>query len=105
VIVEVGLFRIDAGRADEFAPVAADIRAAFDRHDITGLGSFHMAPAVEDPGRWAVLAAWTSVDAHRRFVESAEGHRQRALLSAFMTDEPEVFHLELDDAAWRFNER
>jgi heme-degrading monooxygenase HmoA len=97
VIVEVGLFRIDAARADDFAPVAADIRAAFEGGAIAGLGSFHMAPAVEDAGRWAVLVAWASVDEHRRFVESPEGRRQQALLASFMTDAPEVFHLDLDD--------
>lgn len=99
MIVEVGLFRIDPGRTDEFAPVAADIRAAFEREEIAGLRSFHMAPAVEDPGRWAVLVAWTSIDAHRRFVESIEGRRQQGLLGSFMTGAPEVFHLELDELA------
>jgi heme-degrading monooxygenase HmoA len=97
VIVEVGLFRIDRGRAGEFAPVADDIRAAFGRGKIPGLRSFHMAHAVEDVGRWTVLVGWDSISDHRRFVTSDEGERQRALLGSFMTETPEVLHLSLDD--------
>jgi heme-degrading monooxygenase HmoA len=96
VIVELGLFRIDQARADEFEPVAADIRGAFARGGIRGLRSFHIASAVEDVGRWAVVVGWDSIDDHRRFVASAEGERQRALLGRFVTADPEVFHLSLD---------
>lgn len=94
--VEVGLFRIDPARAAEFAPVADDIRAAFARGGIPGLRVFHMAPANEDPGRWAVLVEWESVLDHEHFVASAEGRRQRSLLAAFLTEDAEVFHLPLD---------
>jgi heme-degrading monooxygenase HmoA len=97
MIVEVGLFRIDRARADEFAPVAEDIRSAFERGGIPGLRSFHMERTVEDAGRWAVLVGWDSVGDHERFVASAEGERQRALLGRFMTEDAEVFHLSLDD--------
>jgi heme-degrading monooxygenase HmoA len=96
MIVEVGLFRIDPSRSAEFAPFADDIRRAFGPH-ISGLRSFHMASAVEDPGRWTVLVAWDSVADHERFVASEEGHRQRDVLERFMTDQPEVFHMRLDD--------
>jgi heme-degrading monooxygenase HmoA len=96
MIVEVGLFRIDRGRADEFAPVADDIRGAFGRGGIPGLRSFHMAHAVEDAGRWAVLVGWDSIGDHERFVASPEGERQRALLGRFMAADTEVFHLALD---------
>jgi heme-degrading monooxygenase HmoA len=97
VIVEVGLFRIDRGRTGEFAAVAADIRGAVERGGISGLRSFHLAHAVEDVGRWAVLVGWDSVVDHERFVGSDEGERQRGLLGQFMTEAPEVFHLSLDD--------
>jgi heme-degrading monooxygenase HmoA len=97
VIVEVGLFRIDPGRADDFAPVAADIRDAFKRGGIVGLRSFHIAHAVEDAGRWTVLVGWDSISDHRQFVASDEGQRQGMLLGRFMTERPEVFHLSLDD--------
>ena len=96
MIVEVGLFRIEPSRSEEFAPIADDIRRAFGPH-IPGLRSFHMASALEDPGRWTVLVAWDSVADHERFVASAEGRRQRDLLERFMIDEPEVFHVRLDD--------
>jgi heme-degrading monooxygenase HmoA len=96
MIVEVGLFRIDPARGDEFAPHADGIRRAFEE-DIPGKRSFHMASALEDPGRWAVLVAWDSVADHERFVASAEGRRQGELLQRFMVDEPEVFHVRLDD--------
>jgi heme-degrading monooxygenase HmoA len=96
VTVEVGLFRIDPARFDEFGPVAEDIRAAFARGDIPGLRAFHMAPALEDSGRWAVLVEWDSVLDHGLFVESPEGRRQRSLLADFMIEEAEVFHLSLD---------
>ncbi len=96
MIVEVGLFRIDAERAGEFAPVADDIRGAFARGGIPGLRSFQLAPALEDAGRWAVLVGWDSIDDHRRFVASPEGERQRGLLGEFITGDPEVFHLALD---------
>jgi heme-degrading monooxygenase HmoA len=96
MIVELGLFRIDPKRAGEFEAVAADIRAAFEQGGIPGLHSFHIASAVEDAGRWAVLVGWESIDDHRRFVASAEGDRQRELLEEYMTDDPEVFHLSLD---------
>jgi heme-degrading monooxygenase HmoA len=97
VIVEIGVFWIDPGRAGEFDQVAADIRSAFRRGGIPGLRTFHIAPSVEDVGRWAVLVCWDSVDDHRRFVASTEGERQRDLLGRFMTVEPDVFHLSLDD--------
>ena len=97
MIVEVGLFRIDRGGVAEFEPVADDIRSAFAGGGIRGLRSFHMAHAVEDAGRWAVLVGWDSIDDHERFVASAEGERQRVLLGRFMTDAPEVFHVSLDD--------
>jgi heme-degrading monooxygenase HmoA len=97
VIVEVGLFRIEPGRAPEFAPVAEDIRAAFARGGIPGLRFFRMDTAMEDAGRWAVLVGWDSVTDHRAFVASAEGKRQGMLLDRFMIDRPEVFHLSLDD--------
>ena len=97
MIVEVGLFRIDPRRADEFAPVADDIRSAFAAGGIPGLRFFRMAHAVEDAGRWAVLVGWDSIDDHGRFVTSAEGARQGELLVRFMTEPPEVFHLDLDD--------
>jgi heme-degrading monooxygenase HmoA len=77
VIVEVGLFCIDRGR--------------------TGVRSFHLAHAVEDVGRWAVLVGWDSIADHERFVASDEGERQRGLLGQFITETPEVFHLSLDD--------
>ena len=99
MIVEIGVFEIDPGRAGEFDPVAADIRSAFDRGGIPGLRTFHLAPTVEDVGRWAVLVCWDSVDDHRRFVASTEGVRQRELLGRFMTADPDVFHLALDDVA------
>ena len=97
MIVEVGLFRIDPARAPEFAPVAEDIRSAFGRGEIPGLHSFHMAPALEDQGRWVVLVAWDSVTDHESFVASTEGERQRVLLAQFMTEDPEVFHVSLSD--------
>ena len=96
MIIEVGLFRIDRERVDEFLPAADDIRTAFARGPIPGVHSFHMDSAVEDSGRWVVLAAWQSIGDHERFVASPEGARQRDLLSRFMIDEPEVFHLSLD---------
>jgi heme-degrading monooxygenase HmoA len=96
MIVEVGLFNIDPERAGDFHSVATDIRSAFARGGIGGLRSFHIAPAVEDPGRWAVIVGWATLDDHRRFVASAEGERQRELLAEFMTGDPEVFHLSLD---------
>ncbi len=92
MIVEVGLFRIDPDRGDDFAPVAQDIRDAFTR-DIPGLRFFEIGAALEDPGRWAVLAGWDAVADHERFVASAEGARQRELLGRFMLGEPEVFHI------------
>jgi hypothetical protein len=97
VIVEVGLFRIDRGRADEFGPIADDIRAAFTRGGIPGLRFFRMAPTVEDVGHWTVLVGWDSISDHQKFVASDEGERQGALLDQFMTEIPEVFHLSLDD--------
>jgi heme-degrading monooxygenase HmoA len=93
VTIEVGLFRIDPARVDEFDPVAADIRAVFARGDIPGLRSFRISSAVEDPGRWVVLVEWDSIDDHGRFVDSPEGQRQRILLRRFMTEEAEVFHV------------
>ena len=98
MIVEIGLFRIDPRRTRDFEPVAADIRSAFERGGIHGLRTFHMAPTLEDPGRWSVLVCWDSVDDHREFVSSNEGVRQRHLLDGFMTSDPDVFHLTLDDA-------
>lgn len=95
MIVEVGLFRIDPNRAEEFAPVAQDIREAFAR-GVDGLRFFEVQPAVEDRGRWAVLAGWESVADHERFVASAEGERQRSLLGRFMVADPEVFHIASD---------
>ncbi len=92
MIVEVGLFRIEPGRADDFAPVAQDIRHAFTA-GIPGLRFFEMSAAIEDPGRWAVLAGWDAVADHERFVASAEGERQRGLLARFMVGVPEVFHI------------
>lgn len=92
MIVEVGLFRIDPGRADEFAPIAQDIREAFAR-GVTGVRFFEIHAALEDPGRWAVLAGWEEVADHERFVASPEGERQRELLGRFMVDAPEVFHI------------
>lgn len=97
MIVQVGLFRVDRGRTGEFASVAADIRGAFERRGIPGLRSFHLAHAVEDVGRWAVIVGWDSVADHDRFVASGEGERQRELLGQFMTETPEVLHLSLDD--------
>lgn len=97
MIVEVGLFRIDRRRVAEFGPVADDIRNAFAGGGIGGLRSFHLAHAVEDAGRWAVLVGWDSIGDHERFVGSAEGERQRVLLGSFMTDAPEVLHFALDD--------
>jgi heme-degrading monooxygenase HmoA len=97
MIVEIGLFRIDPRRVGEFAPIADDIRGAFGRGGIPGLRSFHMAPTVEDVGRWAVVVGWDSVGEHEQFVASAEGQRQVALLAQFMIEEPDVFHLSLDD--------
>ena len=82
-----------------FAPVADDVRAAFERRGIPGLRSFHMAPAAEDGGRWAVLVGWASIEDHRRFVVSDEGQRQRALLERFMTGDVEILHLSLDDVS------
>jgi heme-degrading monooxygenase HmoA len=96
MIVEVGLFRIDGERADEFAPVATGIRTAFARGGIGGLRFFHMAHAIEDVGRWAVLVGWDSTGDHERFVASDEGERQRAELGRFTTEQSEVFHLSLD---------
>jgi heme-degrading monooxygenase HmoA len=96
MILEVGLFRIDPARAEEFAPVAERVRAAFARGGIRGLHSFRIGAALEDPGRWTVLVGWDSVLDHRQFVASAEGRRQRELLDRFMIEDPEVFHLELD---------
>jgi heme-degrading monooxygenase HmoA len=98
MIVEVGLFGIEPSRVEAFAPIAEDIRRAF-APGIAGLRSFHMANALEDPGRWVVLAAWDSVDDHARFVASDEGWRQRALLERYMVDDPEVFHVDLDDVS------
>jgi heme-degrading monooxygenase HmoA len=98
VIVEVGLFRIDPVQLAEFAPVADDIRRAFAAGDIVGMRSFHMAPAIEDPGRWAVVVAWDSTESHEKFVASAEGMRQRLLLERFMTEAPEVLHYAFDGA-------
>ena len=72
MIVEVGLWRIDASRGD-FAPVADDIRDAFARLPIPGLRSFHMGPSVEEPARWVVVVVWDTVEDHRRFVASPEG--------------------------------
>jgi hypothetical protein len=95
--MEVGIFSIDPARAGAFAPVAADIRSAFVRGEIGGLRSFHLAPAIEDVGRWAVLVGWDSIDDHARFVASEEGQRQRTLLVRFVIGEPEIFHLSLDD--------
>lgn len=92
MIAEVGLFRIDAEDAAEFAPVAQDIRDAFAR-GVEGLRFFEMRAALEDPCRWAVLAGWEALEAHERFVASAEGERQRELLGRFMISPPEVFHL------------
>ncbi len=92
MIVEVGLFRIDPQRAEEFAPVAQDIREAFAR-GVNGSRFFEMHGAIEDPGRWAVLAGWEAVADHERFVASPEGERQRALLGRFMVEAPEVFHI------------
>lgn len=97
MILEVGLFRIDRGRIAEFERVADNIRNAFAQGGIRGLGSFHMAHAVEDVGRWAVLVGWNSIGDHERFVMSAEGERQRVLLGSFMTDVPEILHFALDD--------
>jgi heme-degrading monooxygenase HmoA len=97
MIVELGLFRIDATRVSGFEPVAADIRSAFERGGIPGLHSFHIASAVEDAGRWAVVVCWGSLEDHQRFVASAEGKRQRDLLAEFMIDDPDVLHLSLDD--------
>lgn len=97
MIVEVGLFRIDAQRVTDFEPVAQDIRSAFTR-GIDGLHFFHLRPSIEDPGRWAVLVGWESVDDHQRFVSSPEGDRQRELLEQFMLATPEVFHLSVDQA-------
>lgn len=99
MIVEVGLFRIERHRAVEFAPVADDIRAAFASGGIPGLRFFRMAPAVEDAGRWAVLVGWDALADHQAFVESGEGRRQAKLLGQFMIENPEVFHLALDDVA------
>ena len=99
MIVEVGLFRIDAARQEEFMPVAQDIRDAFARGGIEGLGSFHIAHAIEDPGRWTVLVRWGSVADHARFVASPEGERQRSLLARFMTEPAEVFHVAIESAA------
>jgi heme-degrading monooxygenase HmoA len=97
VIVEVGLFRIDRGRAGEFGPVVDDIRAVFARGGIPGLRFFRMAHTVEDVGHWAVLVGWDSISDHQKFVASDEGERQGALLGRFMTESPEVFHLSLDN--------
>jgi heme-degrading monooxygenase HmoA len=97
MIVEIGLFRIDPRRTGQFEPVADDIRSAFARGGIPGLRSFHMTPTVEDVGRWAVVVGWDSVEKHERFVASAEGQRQAGLLARFMTEQPDVFHLSLDD--------
>jgi heme-degrading monooxygenase HmoA len=97
MIVEIGMFRIDPRRAAEFEPVADDIRGAFARGGIPGLRTFHMAPTVEDVGRWAVVVGWDSVGEHEQFVASVEGQRQAGLLARFMTEQPDVFHLSLDD--------
>jgi heme-degrading monooxygenase HmoA len=98
MIVEIGLFRIDPARLDEFEPVAQDIRDAFAQGGIPGLGSFHIAHAIEDPGRWTVLVRWGSVIDHERFVASPEGQRQRMLLAEFMTGPAEVFHIPIENA-------
>lgn len=95
MIVEIGLFRIDPGRVDTFAAVADDIRGAF-TSGIPGVRFFRMEPAIEDQGRWAVLAGWDSLADHERFVASAEGVRQQRLLGAFMVGDPDVFHLGVD---------
>jgi hypothetical protein len=92
VIVEVGLFRIDPERSLEFEEVAKDIRDVFGR-GVGGLRFFEMRCAIEDRGRWAVLAGWDAVEDHTRFVGSPEGGRQRDLLNRFMIGEPEVFHV------------
>jgi hypothetical protein len=92
MIVEVGLFRIDPQRSSEFEGVAKDIRDVFGR-GVDGLRFFELRSAIEDRGRWAVLAGWDAVEDHRRFVGSPEGERQRDLLSGFMIGEPEVFHM------------
>lgn len=97
MIVEVGLFRIDRGRAGEFRPVADDIRAAFARGGIPGLRFFRMAHAVEDGGQWAVPVGWDSISDHQKFVASDEGQRQGSLLGQFMAGSPEIFHLSLED--------
>jgi heme-degrading monooxygenase HmoA len=101
VIVEIGLFRIDPARSDEFAPVAEEIRGAFARGGIDGLRSFRMGHAIEDPGRWAVIVGWDSSDDHARFVVSTEGERQRALLERFMVEAPEVLHYRFENAGAR----
>jgi heme-degrading monooxygenase HmoA len=97
VIVEVGLFRIDRARAGEFGPVADDIRGAFTRGGIPGLRFFRLAHAIEDVGRWTVLVGWDSISDHQTFVASDEGKRQGVLLGRYMTENPEIFHLSLDD--------
>jgi quinol monooxygenase YgiN len=56
-----------------------------------------MGAALEDPGRWAVIVGWDSVEAHERFVASEEGQRQRQLLQDFLTGEAEVRHFEFAD--------
>ena len=94
MIVEVGLWRIDASRGD-FAPVADDIRDAFARLPIPGLRSFHMGPSVEEPARWVVVVVWDTVEDHRRFVASPEGVRQRHLLAPFMVGDSDVMHYGL----------
>jgi heme-degrading monooxygenase HmoA len=96
MIMEVGLFRIDPSRAEEFEPFAEDIRRAF-AGEIAGKHTFHMRPALEDPGRWSVLVSWDTVEDHRRFVASVEGVRQRDILARFILGETEVLHYRLDD--------
>lgn len=100
MIVEVGLFRINPSRVDEFAPVAQDIRDTFAR-GISGLRFFELSATIEDAGRWAVLAGWDAVSYHENFVGSPEGARQRDLLGRFMVGDPEVFHISATDrGAW-----
>jgi heme-degrading monooxygenase HmoA len=94
MIVEIGLWRIDASLGD-FTPIADDIRDAFSRLPIPGLRSFHIGPSVEEPARWVVVVVWDTVEDHRTFVASPEGVRQRELLAPFIVGDPDVMHYEL----------
>jgi heme-degrading monooxygenase HmoA len=98
MIIELATLEVGADRAEEFAKAFPDVQAVLSRAQ--GFVSGQLLDSLERPGRFVLLAHWSTLEDHtERFLGSELFQEFEAIVRPFLKQPPDVQHFHISVAS------